>query len=215
MNSPRTMMGAMAGLIILFAAVGCDNGSKSAGAPAPTTTTPPMPPFMRTPDQQVVKEGLEPREADLPELPKGAGAIDDDAPKELTPTKTGLYYRILRKSDGRKPTIGDVVVADYKGWLDSGKEFDSSYERGEPAKVNVVQLIPGFREGIQLIGEGGMIELEVSPDLGYGDVGPPEVAPNSTLHYIIELKEVLTPADKPDSEDEEKEKEKEKDGQSP
>lgn len=55
-------------------------------------------------------EGLKPRPAPFPVLPKGAGPIDPDAPQELTPTSSGLYYRILRKSDGRKPVPSDYLT---------------------------------------------------------------------------------------------------------
>ena len=57
---------------------------------------------------------------------------DKDAPKEFTTTKSGLKYRVLRKSDGAKPKASATnVTVHYKGWLDNGKEFDSSYKRDE------------------------------------------------------------------------------------
>src|SRR5579872_1078140 len=124
---------------------------------------------------------LKPKEADLPELPKGAGEIDADAPKELTPTESGLYYRILRKSDGTRPKASNTVLAHYKGWLDSGTQFDSSYDRGEPTEFPLNGVIKGWTEGLQLIGEGGMIELEIPGRLGYPE-GRPGIPPNATLH---------------------------------
>jgi FKBP-type peptidyl-prolyl cis-trans isomerase len=116
------------------------------------------------------------------------GPVDKDAPKEFTSTKSGLKYRIRRKSDGEKPKGANSVVANYKGWLDDGKEFDSSYKRGEPAEFPLRRVIPGWTEGLQLIGKGGMIELEIPPDLGYGPEGrPPVIPPNARLHFIVEL----------------------------
>lgn len=133
-----------------------------------------------------------PKPADLPPLPPGAGEMDPDAPAELTPTGSGLYYRILRQGDGKKPKASNAVLAHYKGWLDSGKEFDSSYKRGAPIDFRLDGVIPGWTEGMQLVGEGGMIELEIPPDLGYGARGAGgSVPPNATLHFIVELKKVM------------------------
>lgn len=134
---------------------------------------------------------LPPRKANLPDLPDGAGPIDDDAPEEFTSTRSGLYYRILRKSRGRKPRNYDTVVAHYRGWLDNGKQFDSSYDRGEPATFALNKVVPGWTEGVPLVGEGGMIELEIPAKLGYGVSGqPPTIPPNATLHFIIELQNI-------------------------
>jgi FKBP-type peptidyl-prolyl cis-trans isomerase FkpA len=134
---------------------------------------------------------LKPKSAELPELPNGAGEMDPDAPQELTPTSSGLYYRILRKGDGKKPTLANTVVAHYKGWLDNGKEFDASYGKGAPATFPLSRVVPGWQEGLPLVGEGGMIELEIPSDLGYGSRGsPPVIPPGATLHFIVELKQV-------------------------
>jgi FKBP-type peptidyl-prolyl cis-trans isomerase FkpA len=116
------------------------------------------------------------------------GPTDKDAPKEFTTTKSGLKYRILRKSDGKKPTAKNTVTCHYRGWLDSGKEFDSSYKRGEVISFPLSGVIPGWTEGMQLVGEGGMIELEIPSKLGYGARGAGEdVPPNATLHFVVEL----------------------------
>jgi len=131
-----------------------------------------------------------PKKADLPDLPGGAGEMDADAPEEFTRTHSGLYYRILRKSSGRTPHSGATVLANYRGWLNDGKEFDSSYKRGEPQEFTLGQVVPGWTEGLQHIGVGGMIELEVPPSLGYGAQGRPGIPPNSTLHFIVELIEI-------------------------
>lgn len=122
------------------------------------------------------------------------GPTDKDAPKEFTATKSGLKYRILRKSDGDKPAATSTVKVNYKGWLDSGKVFDSSYERGKPIEFPLNGVIKGWTEGVQLIGEGGMIELEIPYELGYGERGaPPEIPGKATLHFIVELLEIQKP----------------------
>jgi FKBP-type peptidyl-prolyl cis-trans isomerase len=79
----------------------------------------------------------------------------------------------------------------YRGTLDNGEQFDSTYARGEPAELALSDVIPGWAEGLKLIGEGGMIELEIPALLGYGRDGkPPRIPPNAKLHFIIELMEV-------------------------
>jgi FKBP-type peptidyl-prolyl cis-trans isomerase FkpA len=119
------------------------------------------------------------------------GPTDPDAPTEFTQTESGLKYRILRKSDGQKPTADNTVSVHYAGWLDDKTEFDSSYRRGKPASFQLGQVVAGWTEGLQLVGEGGMIELEIPSFLGYGPQGMPgSIPPNATLHFNVELLEV-------------------------
>lgn len=128
------------------------------------------------------------------------GPLVSDAGKEFTTTASGLKYRILRKSDGKKPNESSTVRVHYRGWIpnpdnpDQGREFDSSYKGGQPISFPLNQVIGGWTEGVQLIGEGGMIELECPPDLGYGADGyPPDIPPNATLRFVVELLEPLRP----------------------
>jgi hypothetical protein len=119
------------------------------------------------------------------------GPVDADTPQEFTETASGLKYRILRKSDGQKPTARDSVSVHYRGWLDDGTEFDSSYARGKPSSFPLNGVIRGWTEGMQLVGVGGMAELWIPPELGYGSRGSgTTVPPNSTLHFTVELIEV-------------------------
>lgn len=125
---------------------------------------------------------------DRPELQAGAGAMDADAATEFAATDSGLKYRILRNSDGKKPTVDSTVTVNYRGWLSNGKVFDSSYERGEPTTFPLRNVIAGWTEGMQLVGQGGMIELDVPSRLGYGERGSPGSIPaHSNLHFIVEL----------------------------
>ncbi|MGO9113769.1 MAG: FKBP-type peptidyl-prolyl cis-trans isomerase, partial [Thermoguttaceae bacterium] len=110
-------------------------------------------------------------------LPAGAGAIAKDAPKQFTQTKSGLRYRILRVGKGHKPQATDKVKVNYHGWLDGGKVFDSSYDRKKPISFPLNRVIKGWTEGMQLVGEGGMIELEIPSALGYGADGIPGTIP--------------------------------------
>ena len=80
------------------------------------------------------------------------------------------------------------MTVHYKGWLDNGAEFDSSYKRNAPATFPLNRVIPGWTEGVQLVGEGGMIELASPSNLGYGPSGAgADIPPNATLHFVVEL----------------------------
>jgi FKBP-type peptidyl-prolyl cis-trans isomerase len=137
------------------------------------------------------KDDKDKKEVALPELPKGAGKIDKDAPKTFTQTESGLKYRILRKGEGKPPKATATVEVNYQGWLDNGKVFDSSYKRKESISFPLKRVIKGWTEGMQLVGKGGMIELEIPADLGYGDDGaPPDIPPKAKLHFLVELIDV-------------------------
>ena len=140
---------------------------------------------------KVAMSADESKEVALPELPKGAGKVDKDAAKKFTATDSSLKYRILRKGEGAKPTATDTVKVNYHGWLDNGKVFDSSYKRGKPISFPLNGVIKGWTEGMQLVGNGGMIELEIPSNLAYGDRGAGDaVPPRATLHFLVELLEV-------------------------
>jgi FKBP-type peptidyl-prolyl cis-trans isomerase FkpA len=127
-----------------------------------------------------------------PSLPAGAGAIAADAPTTFTKTASGLEYRVLRPGEGANPRGSSTVKVHYHGWLDDGKVFDSSYQRREPIEFPLSGVIPGWTEGMQLVGKGGMIELSIPSDLGYGPRGTPggPIPPNARLHFLVELLEV-------------------------
>lgn len=140
------------------------------------------------------------QETEAPELRKGPkdptekvepGDIDEDAVKEFKKTESGLKYRILRKGDkDAKPTAENRVTVHYKGWLDDDTIFDSSYQRGETIAFPLNRVVAGWTEGLQLVGKGGMIELEIPSELGYGDRGAGPIPPGATLHFLVELFEI-------------------------
>lgn len=110
---------------------------------------------------------------------------------ELTRSPSGLGYRVLRPGGGPKPKSTSQVTVHYQGWLTDGTSFDGSYERGQPATFGLNRVIPGWTEGLQLVGEGGMIQLLIPPALGYGERGSPPVIPaNATLLFTIEVIQV-------------------------
>lgn len=101
---------------------------------------------------------------------------------------SGLQYKILKEGNGPKPTASDSVVCNYAGSLIDGKEFDSSYKRGEPVTFPVGQVIKGWTEALQLMPVGSKWQLFVPPNLAYGDRGAgPDIGPGATLIFEVEL----------------------------
>ena len=101
---------------------------------------------------------------------------------------SGLQYKILQAGTGPKPTASDTVVCNYKGTLIDGKEFDSSYKRGQPATFPVGGVIKGWTEALQLMPVGSKWQLFIPPDLAYGDrQAGPDITPVSTRVFEVEL----------------------------
>jgi len=101
---------------------------------------------------------------------------------------SGLQYKIITTGTGPKPTAGDTVVCDYRGTLINGKEFDSSYRRGQPASFPVGGVIKGWTEALQMMPVGSKWELFIPPDLAYGSRGAgADIGPNATLIFEVEL----------------------------
>jgi FKBP-type peptidyl-prolyl cis-trans isomerase FkpA len=117
----------------------------------------------------------------------GPNVMDDDAPKEFTKTPSGLQYRILRRGSGDCPTAGSRVKVDYLGTLENGVVFDESYNQPSSVEFSLGNVVPGWTEGMQLINPGGMIELVIPPELGYGSRGAGKIPPDSTLRFQVEL----------------------------
>ena len=107
-------------------------------------------------------------------------------------TSTGLGYEIANPGNDRRPAATDRVQVHYTGTMLNGTVFDSSIERG-PYETVLNEVIPGWTEGLQLIGEGGAIRLFVPPALAYGDFGSGDIPPGSTLIFDIDLLAVATP----------------------
>jgi FKBP-type peptidyl-prolyl cis-trans isomerase len=100
---------------------------------------------------------------------------------------SGLQYKILKEGTGPKPAATDSVVCNYKGTFINGKEFDSSYKRGQPATFPVTGVIKGWTEALELMPVGSKWQLFIPSDLAYGDSGRPGIEPASTLVFEVEL----------------------------
>jgi FKBP-type peptidyl-prolyl cis-trans isomerase FkpA len=102
---------------------------------------------------------------------------------------TGLIYQSLKDGSGASPAASDVVRVHYRGTFPDGKEFDSSYKRGEPTQFPLNRVIKCWTEGVQKMKVGGKAQLICPPQIAYGERGTPggPIPPNATLHFEIEL----------------------------
>ncbi len=128
-------------------------------------------------------------------------------------TASGLQYKVLKEGSGATPTATDTVTVNYRGTLIDGTEFDSSYKRGQPATFPVGGVIKGWTEALQLMKKGAKYQLFIPAGLAYGERGaPPDITPNSTLIFEVELMDTKAgaPAGASPAPAAEKEKEKSK-----
>ncbi|MDH4274957.1 MAG: FKBP-type peptidyl-prolyl cis-trans isomerase [Gammaproteobacteria bacterium] len=109
--------------------------------------------------------------------------------KDVTVTASGLQYKVLKKGSGKQPKETDTVSVHYKGTLTNGKEFDSSYGRGQPTEFPVNGVIKGWGEALQLMHEGDKWQIFVPSELAYGPGGAPgsPIGPNEALVFEVEL----------------------------
>jgi len=111
---------------------------------------------------------------------------------------SGLQYKILQEGTGPKPAATDSVVCHYRGTLLDGKEFDSSYKRGQPATFPVTGVIKGWTEALQLMPVGSKWQLFVPSELAYGDRGAgADIKPGATLIFEVELLSIQPKAQLP------------------
>ena len=122
-------------------------------------------------------------------LERGQKFLKDNGAKEgVKTTSTGLQYKITKEGEGRSPKASDTVVVHYKGTTIDGKEFDSSYKRGEPATFPLGAVIKGWTEGLTYLKEGGKATLYIPSELAYGKRGAGrDIGPDETLIFDVEL----------------------------
>lgn len=127
---------------------------------------------------------------------EGAKFLADNGKKpDVKTTASGLQYQVLTEGKGPKPKESDTVKVQYKGETLDGKVFDSSYERGEPAMIPLGGVVPGWREGIQLMPVGSKYKLWLPAALAYGENVPPGApfGANATLVFEVELLDIAKP----------------------
>jgi FKBP-type peptidyl-prolyl cis-trans isomerase FklB len=120
---------------------------------------------------------------------EGEAFLAENAKKDgITVLESGLQYRVITEGSGAKPAATDQVTTHYHGTLISGKVFDSSVDRGEPATFPVNGVIAGWVEALQLMPVGSKWELFVPYNLAYGERGAgADIKPYSTLIFEVEL----------------------------
>lgn len=115
---------------------------------------------------------------------------ENKAKPDVTTTASGLQYKVLTEGKGEMPKGTDRVVVHYRGTLIDGTQFDSSYERNQPAEFGVTQVIKGWTEALQLMKAGSKWQLAIPAELAYGEAGRPGIPPNAVLLFDVELLEV-------------------------
>lgn len=128
---------------------------------------------------------------------KGAEFLEKNKSAEgVKVTKSGLQYKVITEGTGKVPTKDDVIKAHYKGTLTTGEQFDSSYERGQPAEFPVGGVIPGWTEALQMMKVGSKFQLWIPAELAYGPAARPGIPANSVLAFEVELLDIVKPETK-------------------
>ncbi len=154
--------------LVMGIAAGCDNKPKAEAGDTETDT-------VAIPEDPNKRDG----EKFLAENAKKEGVVT---------TESGLQYLVLKEGNDVHPTATDEVTVHYTGKLINGKVFDSSVERGEPATFALNQVIKGWTEGLQLMGEGAQYRFFIPYNLAYGERGAGnDIPPYSMLIFDVEL----------------------------
>jgi peptidylprolyl isomerase len=154
-------------LALLVAGCGSDDSTSSSSSGEETTTETAEAPKKKTKPKVEVPQGAPPKKLVTEDLEEGSGAAAK-AGDEVTVQYVGVNYK-------------------------SGKEFDASWDRGEPFTfaLGSGMVIPGWEEGIEGMKVGGRRELIIPPELGYGSAGsPPAIPPNETLVFVVDLEAI-------------------------
>jgi FKBP-type peptidyl-prolyl cis-trans isomerase len=126
-------------------------------------------------------------------IPGGEGtmaATENNSSSQEVTTSSGLKYVDQVLGTGEVAVVGKTTTVHYTGWLENGKKFDSSVDRGQPFSFPLGggRVIRGWDEGVEGMKVGGRRKLTIPSDLGYGSRGAGGVIPpNATLIFDVEL----------------------------
>jgi peptidylprolyl isomerase len=173
--APRPLLLAVLAVLAL-AAAGCgsdDDKSKDEAATTPATASTPAATTPTTPTETATKPKVT--------VPSG-------------PSPKKLEIKDLKQGSGQAAKAGDALTVQYVGVnYANGKQFDASWDRGQPFQFQLGAggVIPGWDEGLVGMKAGGRRELIIPPDLAYGAQGaPPDIPPNATLIFVIDLEQI-------------------------
>jgi FKBP-type peptidyl-prolyl cis-trans isomerase FklB len=108
-----------------------------------------------------------------------------------------MQYIVLKSGTGESPKEGDTIEMHYVSSLIDGTVFDSSRARGTPVTFNLKQVMPGLAAALRVMKVGDKWRLFIPPKLGFGEFGPPQIGPDSTVIYEVEMLSFFTPKEKP------------------
>jgi peptidylprolyl isomerase len=184
----RIVLAAVAGVVIIAAIVGvviANNGNDQVAATSATTGTTAASDTTSTPTTAALTSAAGKPCVPLADpLPSGA----PDVPVQTGPPPTALVSQDLKEGTGAEIKAGDTVTVNYIGVACStGKIFDSSYSRGQPATFGLSEVIPGWQQGIPGMKIGGQRLLGIPSEMAYGTTGyPPSIAPDEALWFVVE-----------------------------
>ena len=118
----------------------------------------------------------------------GESFFSENARKEGVVTlSSGLQYKILKKGEGKTPTLDDKVVCQYKAMLLDGTEFDSTEKRGHAVTLPVKGIMAGWTQALQMMPVGSNWQLFIPPQLAYGEKIVNGIGPNAMLIFEVEV----------------------------
>ena len=125
----------------------------------------------------------------LPACQSGKKAVPpfEVKPRQAVALEEGVTLYLVYEGKGEKPSLEDEVRVHYRGMLENGNVFDSSYDRGEPNLFPLGRLIKGWQIGLVEVPVGSKVRLVIPPAAGYGDRDLPEIPAGSTLIFDMEL----------------------------
>ena len=142
---------------------------------------------------EIMNNFIEKRNAYTPAVNKAEQDKFFDGVKKLDgvqTTESGLAYLIKEPGNGNKPSEQDTVYVHYKLTLQDGSVIEEVPESDPSVMLTLNRVIPGWTEGLQLLGEGGKATLYVPAELGYGERGSNAIQPNTPLVFDITLDSV-------------------------
>jgi peptidylprolyl isomerase len=180
----RRRLGAALGLGVLVIAIVGAAAFAGGGGKSSSTATTVKPAASSTTAPALPSAAGKPCLAVSDPLPAGAPAV----PVKVGPPPTALVSEDLKVGDGAVVTAANTLSVNYIGVsCSTGKIFDSSYKRGQPANFPLAQVIKGWQQGLPGMKVGGQRLLGIPPAMGYGSNPPPSIAPDETLWFVVDV----------------------------